>query len=45
MTTDSTRPAPDEDPDDFAEEVGVDPTPQEVAEYERLVQEHQPRGR
>ena len=30
------------DPEEFAEEAGPDPTPQEVAEYEELVKKNPP---
>ncbi|MFF1613349.1 hypothetical protein ACFVYA_36750 [Amycolatopsis sp. NPDC058278] len=30
------------DPEEFAEEAGIDPTPQEVAEYEELAKKNPP---
>lgn len=37
MMSEPTGTRPDLDPaEEFAEEVGVDPTPQQVAEYQRL---------
>lgn len=36
-------PADFEDPEDFAEAVSVDPTPQQVNEYQELVEENAPK--
>ena len=40
----ATEPDPGEfsDPEEFAEAVGIDPTPQQVDEYQKLVEETAP---
>lgn len=44
--TDQTRPDPsaaeDEDPEEFAEQVGADPTAQEVDEYREMIRDPRP---
>jgi hypothetical protein len=41
-TADSPDPEAFDDPEEFAEAVGVDPTPQQVDDYQRLVEENAP---
>jgi len=38
----SEEPREPQDPEEFAEEAGLDPTPQEVAEYEELAKKNPP---
>lgn len=37
-------PSTDQDPEEFAEEAGVDPTPQQVDQYLELAEEQPPRS-